>query len=76
MTDWFKIIYKPRSILGLLMGVGLLFIFFSGIAMPIHPEVSTYFDKWGRGIFVIGLAGWLLYILPAILQRWDKLLGK
>ena len=73
MVSWLKIIYKPQSILGLIICVGLFFMFLGGITMPYDGSVSLYFKTSGYYFVYIGLCIWILFVLPTILGRWNKL---
>ena len=76
MPDFLKILYKPKSVLGLLVGVGLLFILLSGLSMSYLPSVAEFFKYWGKLLLTIGIVAWLLYMLPSIVRNWSKLLGR
>jgi hypothetical protein len=76
MPNYLKILYEPKSILGLLTAVGLLFLMLSGLSMPIQQNVSQFFLSWGKILLTIGISGWLLFVIPAILRNWSRLLGK
>ena len=68
-----KIFYKPTSILGLSVAVGLFFLFIGGMAIPIQKEVSDFFLGWGKTLLIVGISGWLLYIIPSLIRNWGKL---
>ena len=76
MSNPLNILYKPKSILGLIVAVGLLFILLSGLTMQFTKEVSEFFLSWGKTLLTIGIAGWLLYLLPSIIRNWSKLGGR
>ncbi len=76
MTNYLQILFKPKSILGLLVAVGLLFILLSGLSLELSTVISEFFLKWGKICLLIGIAGWLLYIIPAVVRNWANLLGK
>jgi hypothetical protein len=74
--SYLKILFKPKSILGLLVAVGLLFILFSGLSLSFSQPVADFFLHWGKIILIIGIVGWLLYIIPAVARNWGRLLGR
>jgi len=74
--DYLKILFQPKSILGLLVAVGLLFLLLSGLSMSLNKETSDFFLNWGKILLLIGIAGWLLYLLPSIIRNWGKMLGR
>ena len=76
MVDYLKILFKPKSILGLLVAVGLLFLLLSGLSMEFSQQVSEFFLKWAKILLFIGIAGWLLYIIPVVVRNWGNLLSK
>jgi hypothetical protein len=59
---WLKIFYKPTSILGLLVAVGLFFLFIGGMAIPIQKEVSDFFLGWGKTLLILNRYCWLVVI--------------
>jgi hypothetical protein len=71
--DYLKILYKPKSILGLLVAVGLLFLLLGGLSLEFSEKISEYFISWGKWLLFIGIIGWLLYALPTIVKNWAKL---
>ena len=76
MVEFLKILYKPKSVLGLLVAVGLLFILLIGLTLQYSPEISEFFKSWGKWLLTIGIVAWLLYMLPSIVRNWSKLLGR
>ena len=73
VMSWLNILYKPTSILGLLVAAGLSFLFIGGITISTHQQVSDFFLTWGKPLLLIGIAGWLLYIIPSLIRNWGKL---
>lgn len=72
MVDWIKVIFKPKSILGLLVVSGVVFLFAGGVTMQMK-DISDFFTKWGQIFLIIGLVGWLFFIIPAIINLWSKI---
>jgi len=73
MIDEFKILYKPKSILGLLIAGGILFLLIGGISIPISKEVSQFFLSTGYFFLGIGIVGWLFFLLPTIIRNIQTL---
>lgn len=73
LPEWIKVIYEPKSVVSLLVVSGIIFIFFSGVAMPWNTSVAQFFEKWGKIFLTIGLAGWAFFILPTIIRNLQKL---
>ena len=69
MVDWIKVIFKPKSILALLVVAGIVFLFIGGMSIPFQKEVSAFFLTTGTILLVIGLIGWLFFIVPAIVRN-------
>lgn len=73
IIDFFvKIVFKPKSLLAFITAIGLLFLLLGGLAIPVLPEVATYFQSWGKFLATIGIAGWLLFVLPTIFKLWKS----
>ncbi|TRZ54166.1 hypothetical protein D4Q76_02985 [archaeon] len=73
MIDVFKILYKPKSILGLLIAGGILFLLIAGISIPVNKEVSQFFLSTGYSLLGIGIVGWLFFLLPSIVRNIQSL---
>lgn len=73
MTELLKILYRPKSILGLCVAVGLGFLLIGGLAIEISEPVSNFFIHWGKILVFLGFIGWLLYALPSIIRNWSRL---
>jgi len=67
-----EIIFQPKSIVGLLVAVGLLFLLIGGLTIPMNQDVSGFFLIWGGFLFVIGLIGWLCFFIPAVARNWGR----
>jgi len=67
-----KILYKPKSIVSLLVGVGLLFLLIGGGLISLSPESSKFFIDTGWLVLGIGLVGWLFFIIPAIARNLKR----
>lgn len=52
MNNYLQILYKPKSILGLLVAVGLLFILLSGLTLPVQKDVSEFFLDRGKTLLI------------------------
>lgn len=65
MSDWLKVIFQPKSIGGLLIASGIFFLFTGGISKPFIAEMSNFFTTWGIALFLIGIAAWLVFFIPA-----------
>ena len=72
MTDWLKVILKPKSIIGMFVAVGLLMLVLTGIFIPIHKGASDYFFSTCVVILGIGILGWVLYLIPGIARNWSR----
>ena len=73
MPEWLKVFYEPRGVTSLLVVCGTFFIFLSGMAMPWNTVVAQFFEKWGKILLTVGLAGWAFFIIPAIIRNIQKL---
>lgn len=67
-----SIFYKPKSILGLFVAGGILFLLISGATITINAEMHDFFFKWVLIMFLIGIAGWMLFIIPTIVGLFSK----
>lgn len=67
-----NILYKPKSILGLLVAGGILFLLIAGLTLTLSDKVSQFFLTWGSIFLTIGIVGWLFYIVPGILRNLGR----
>lgn len=73
MAGLLSILFKPKSILGLLVAAGILFLMIAGATVTLSEEVHDFFFTFGLIFFFIGIGGWLFFIVPAIMRNISRL---
>jgi FtsH-binding integral membrane protein len=72
MTGVLAVLYKPKSILGLLVATGIVFIFIAGATLTINKDVHAFFLMWGSIFMAIGLIGWFFFVVPTIARNISR----
>ena len=70
--DLFKIIFQPKSIIGLMIAAGILFLLIGGLTLSVNQSVSGFFIYYGKLLFIIGFVGWLAFFIPAVIRNWSR----
>lgn len=71
VTRIFRVVFKPKSILALLVVSGIIFLLLGGATMAVHEQTSNFFTKWGGILLTIGIVGWLFFVIPTIKRLWE-----
>ena len=72
MAEDGNVISKPKSVLGILIVSGILFLLISGTTITLNNEVSKFFLTWGGILLTIGFFGWLFLFLPNFIRSFSK----
>jgi len=72
MAEQGNLISKPKSVLGILIVSGILFLLISGTTMTLNGEVSRFFVIWGGILLTIGFFGWLFLFLPNFIRTVSR----
>ena len=72
MSEQGNLISRPKSVLGILIVSGILFLLISGTTMTLNGEVSRFFVIWGGILLTIGFFGWLFLFLPNFIRTVSR----
>jgi len=72
MAEQGNLISKPKSVLGILIVSGILFLLISGTTIILNGEVSKFFLVWGSILLTIGFFGWLFLFMPNFIRTVSR----
>ena len=72
MSSPLNILFKPKSILGLLVAAGILFLLIGGGLISVSGAASAFFISTGGLLLFIGLVGWAFFVIPTIARNFAR----